>query len=92
MKRGRKPTIGALVMQHAQFNATVADIVRSTGAKPNTVRVVLQKAASKGTIHISRFYSGRSARTMQVVRHDDSIEDNVNALICSFCGNVKVDG
>ena len=86
---GRKSTIGTLVMHHARFNATVADIVRATGAKPNTVRVVLQRAAANGSIHLVRFYRGRSARTIKVVNHDDGIEANLNRLICGLCGKVE---
>lgn len=78
-------------MQSAQFNKTVADIVRATGAKPNTVRVVLQRAASKGDIHIRRFYKGRSARAIEIDCHDDGIETRLNGLICGWCGNVKVE-
>lgn len=89
---GRKQTIGILVMQSAQFNRTVADIVRATGAKPNTVRVVLQRAATRGDIHIKRFRKGKSARAITVDCHDDGIETRLNALICGFCGSSKVEG
>ena len=89
---GRKSTIGIVVMQSAQFNRTVADIVRATGAKPNTVRVVLQRAASKGSIHITRFYKGKSARAIEIDCHDDGIESRLNGLICGLCGASKVEG
>lgn len=85
---GRKSTIGKLVMQQARLSATVADIARATGAKPNTIRVVLQRAAAQGSIHITRFYRGRSARTIKVVSHDEGIEASLNGLICGWCGKV----
>ena len=89
MSRGRKPTVGAAVMQSARFNQTVAAIVRDTGAKPNTVRAVLQRAAVRGDIHIERFYKGRSARTMKVICHDGEVESRLNMLICGLCGSVS---
>lgn len=87
---GRKSTIGKLVMQSAQFNRTVADIVRATGAKPNTVRVVLQRAATNGEIHIKRFRQGKSARAIEINCHDDGIESRLNGLICGLCGSVSI--
>lgn len=85
---GRRAKIGKLVMQHAKFSATVEEIVRATGAKPNTVRVVLHRAAANGSIHLTRFYRGRSARTIRVIVPDDSIVANLNGLICGLCGKV----
>lgn len=75
-------------MQSAQFNSTVADIVRATGAKPNTVRAVLRNAAMKGEIHIQRFYKGHSGRAMKVIPHDEGVESRLNGLIFGFCGKV----
>lgn len=87
---GRKSTIGKLVMQSAQFHRTVADIVRATGAKPNTVRVVLQRAATRGDIHIRKFAQGKGNRRIEVDCHDDGIETRLNGLICGLCGRVEV--
>lgn len=84
-----KVTKTKLIVQSAAFNSTVADIVRATGAKPNTVRVVLQRAATKGKIHIKRFYQGRSSRTIKVISHDEDIETRLNGLICGLCGRVE---
>jgi transcription initiation factor IIE alpha subunit len=89
MSRGRKPTIGAVVMSKVQFYSSVAEIVRETGAKPNTVRAVLRRAADKGSIHIERFYRGRSARTIRVIYHDEPVVTDINALVCMWCGKVK---
>ena len=86
---GRRSTIGKLVMQHAQFSATVADIARATGAKPNTIRVVLHRAAANGSIHLTRFYRGRSARAIKVIVHDVEVDANLNGLICGLCGVAK---
>lgn len=86
---GRKRTIGLLVMQSAVMNRTVAEIVRATGAKPNTVRVVLQRAAVKGDIHITRFNRGRSSRAIMVEQRDEGLDSRLNGLICGLCGGVK---
>lgn len=88
MKRGRKQTVGLQVMQSAKFNSTVADIVQSTGAKPNTVRAVLRRAATKGEIHIQRFYKGHSGLAMKVIPHDEGVESRLNGLIFGFYGKV----
>lgn len=84
---GRKRTIGQIIRNKARERSiTVAEIVKETGAKPNTVRVVLMREAANGTIHITRFYRGKSARAIKVDSHDDGIETRVNSLICSLCG------
>lgn len=85
---GRKSTIGRLVMEQAKFNATVADIAKETGAKPNTVRAVLRRAADKGSIHLVRFYRGRSSRAIRVISHSEDVEANLSGLICGLCGKV----
>jgi predicted transcriptional regulator len=77
------------IVQSTRFNQTVAEIVRATGAKPNTVRVVLRRAAVKGVIHIERFYRGKSAKTIKVISHDEGIEARLNGLICGLCGSAK---
>jgi transcription initiation factor IIE alpha subunit len=89
MSRGRKPTIGTIVMHKAQFYSSVSEIVRETGAKPNTVRAVLRRAANNGLIHIERFYRGRSARTMKIIYHDENPVAQINSLVCMWCGKVK---
>ncbi len=76
-------------MSAAQFNNTVAGIVKATGAKPNTVRAVLQRAATRGQIHIERFYKGHSARAIKVICHDDGIESRLNGLIFGMCGKAS---
>ena len=76
------------VLSTAKFHSTVAEIVKETGAKPNTVRVVLRRAATKGLIHIEKFYAGRGALRLKAVCHDEGIEDRLNMLVCSFCGKV----
>jgi predicted transcriptional regulator len=70
---GRKKTIGGIVMQKAAFCQTVAAIVRETGAKPNTVRSVLRRAADQGEIAYTRFRSGRSSRAIRVERTEDGV-------------------
>lgn len=87
MSRGRKPTIGKAIMDSAAFNRTVADIVRETGAKPNTVRVVIRRAATKGIIHVKRFRLGMSSRAIEVEKTDDGIDSRLNMLVCSLCGS-----
>lgn len=67
MKPGRKPRIGALVMQHAKLHRTVADLVRVTGAAPHTVRAVLRRAADRGEIVLRRFCQGKSGQAIMVV-------------------------
>lgn len=66
MKRGRKPTIGRLVLAKAPFCRTVAELVKATGAKPHTVRDVLRRASDRGEIVIKRFVQGKSGQTMFV--------------------------
>lgn len=86
---GRKSTIGSVIVQSAKFNRTVADIVRATGAKPNTVRVVLQRAATRGDIHIKRFAKGKGNHRIHVDCHDAGVEVRLNGLICGLCGAAK---
>lgn len=86
----RPKTIGKTILQSAQFNRTVAEIVRSTGAKPNTVRAVLRSASVKGSIHLKRFYQGKSSRTIEVICHDEQRSADINALVCMWCGKVEV--
>lgn len=88
MAKLNKQKVKANVLIAAQFNHTVAEIVRETGAKPNTVRVVLQRAATKGIVHLTRFQKGRSSRAINVTCHDDDIESRLDALICGWCGKV----
>lgn len=83
---GRKRTIGQVIRNKARERSiTVAEIVRETGAKANTVRVVLNQAAARGEIHITRFYLGHSARAIKAISHDDGVEDRLNALIFGYC-------
>lgn len=67
MRRGRKPTIGAVILSKAQHYRTVAELARATGAHPHTVRDVLRRAADRGEIVLRRFVSGKSGRAMCVV-------------------------
>ena len=66
MKVGRPATIGNLILSKALFNRTVADIVRETGAKPDTVRSVLRRASDRGEVVIKRFYKGKQSKSMVV--------------------------
>jgi hypothetical protein len=85
---GRKRTIGQIIRNKARERSiTVAEIVRETGAKPNTVRVVLNQAASRGEIQITRFYVGHSARGIRAISHDEGIEARLDSLICTLCGS-----
>jgi len=87
---GRKRTVGNIVRQKARERAmTVAEIHRETGIKPNTIRVVLNQAAAKGEFVLSRFREGKSNRAIRAISHDDSIEININVLICKLCGAKK---
>lgn len=63
---GRPATIGNLILSKALFNRTVADIVRETGAKPDTVRSVLRRASDRGEVVIKRFYKGKQSKSMVV--------------------------
>jgi len=67
MKRGRRPTIGRLVLMKAQFLRTVAELSAATGASPHTVRTVLRRASDRGEIVLRRFVQGKSGRAMVVV-------------------------
>lgn len=69
MKAGRKPAIGRVILMSAAFNRTVAEIVRATGARPETVRKVLIRAEDRGEIVLRRFVRGRCGRTIFVERH-----------------------
>lgn len=90
---GRKRTIGQVIRNKARERSiTVAEIVRETGAKANTVRVVLNQAAARGEINITRFYLGHSARAIKAISHDDEVETRLNALIFGYCGKSKVEG
>ena len=73
VKSGRRSTIGKLILDKAVFCQTVAAIVRETGAKPNTVRSVLRRAADQGEIAYIRFRSGRSSRAIRVERPEDGV-------------------
>lgn len=86
--RGRKPTIGLNIMASAQFNRTVADIVRETGAKPNTVRKVLRDAETRGVFVIRRLYKGRGNKRIEV-ESVESVTGALNALVCNWCGKVS---
>lgn len=87
---GRKRTIGQVIRNKARERSiTVAEIVRETGAKPNTVRVVLNQAAARGEIHITRFYVGHSARGIRAISHDEGIEARLGALIFGWCGKAN---
>ena len=79
------------VLTTAKFHQTVADIVRETGAKPNTVRVVLRRAATKGLIHLEKFYAGRGALRVRAICHDEGLEDRLNMLVCNLCGKSTVE-
>jgi predicted transcriptional regulator len=68
---GRRSTLGKLILDKAVFCQTVAAIVRETGAKPNTVRSVLRRAADQGEITYTRFRSGRSSRAIRVEQKDN---------------------
>lgn len=65
-RRGRPATIGAVVLEKARFYRTVAELVRETGASPDTVRNVLRRASDRGEIKLRRFLSGKSGRTIMV--------------------------
>ena len=67
MRRGRKPTIGAVIMSKIQQYRTVEELSRVTGADPHTVRSVLRRASDRGEIVIRRFVQGKSGRAMCVV-------------------------
>lgn len=80
------------VLDSVGFGTTVAEIVRETGAKPNTVRVVLMRAKDKGIIHIERFYRGRGAlaiRARQVDDENHSVAGEINRLLFAWNGGKK---
>jgi predicted transcriptional regulator len=66
MKRGRKPSIGTVVLNKAQLYRTVAELAKATGADPHTVRDVLRRAADRGEIVLKRFVQGKSGRAISV--------------------------
>jgi hypothetical protein len=68
MKRGRKPTIGVVILAKAQFYRTVAELSVATGANPHTVRDVLRRASDRGEIVLKRFIKGKSGRAMVVAK------------------------
>ena len=89
MASGRKSIIGSNVLNSAKFHSTVAEIVRETGAKPNTVRVVLRRAAVKGVIHLEKFKQGKGNHRVKAICHDETMTDRLNVLVCSLCGVAK---
>lgn len=66
MKRGRKPTIGAVILSKVEQHRTVVELVQATGAHPHTVRDVLRRASDRGEIVLKRFIRGKSGRTIFV--------------------------
>lgn len=70
---GRKKSIGRIVMQKAVFCKTVAEIVRETGAKPDTVRSVLRRASSSGEIAMGKFVDRKGNRRISVVEENDGV-------------------
>lgn len=81
--------LSSVVLQSVAFNSTVAEIVRDTGAKPNTVRVVLQRAKAKGIIHIERFYRGRGAlgiRARLAGQENEAISGEINRMLFLWNG------
>ena len=93
---GRKRTIGILIRNAVRDKAKSVleiskEIEAKTGRRPkaNTVRVVLNQAAAKGEIQITRFYVGHSARGIRAISHDEGIEDRLDALIFGWCGKSK---
>ncbi len=78
------------MLQQARLCATVAEIVRATGAKPNTVRVVLLRAKAKGLIHIERFRRGQGALAIRATASDaETANGRLNGLIGRWCGGLK---
>jgi hypothetical protein len=67
LRRGRKPIIGAAIIEKAKECETVAELALATGAAPATVRDVLRRAADRGEIVIKRFVKGKSGRAIRVV-------------------------
>ena len=88
MTQGRKPIIGKRIIESAQFNRTVADIVQETGAKPNTVRKVLRDAETRGVFVIRRLYKGRGNRRIEV-ESVTSVTTALNALVFGWSGKVS---
>lgn len=62
----KRPTITRKVIDNATLGKDVAAIVRETGVKPNTVRVVLRRAYVSGEIHLKRFRKGASSRAIAI--------------------------
>jgi predicted transcriptional regulator len=84
--------IGRAVIDSVGLCSTVSEIVRETGAKPNTVRVVLLRAKAKGIIHIERFYRGRGAlaiRARLVRDENESVAGEINRLLFAWNGGRK---
>lgn len=73
MNSGRRKTIGKVILEKAVFCQTVAAVVRETGAKPDTVRSVLRKAADKGEIAYARFRAGHRPKVIKVERGYDGV-------------------
>lgn len=70
-------------MAAAEFNRSVADIVRETGAKPNTVRKVLRDAETRGVFVIRRLYKGRGNKQIEI-ESVTSVTVALNTLVCGW--------
>ena len=76
----KRPTVANSVLNNALLGRDVTEIVRATGAKPQTVRQVLRRAFIAGEINLSRFKKGRSYRAVRIVEKVDVAVLDVEAL------------
>lgn len=80
MAHWKRLTVTRKVLDSASLGKDVVSIVRETGAKPDTVRAVLRRAAVSGEIHLERFRRGMSHRALKVAEKVDCVVLDVNAL------------
>lgn len=76
----KRPTVASSVLNNALLGRDVTEIVRATGAKPQTVRQVLRRAFIAGEINIIRFKKGRSNRAVKIVEKVECVAVDIEAL------------
>ena len=80
MTKWRRQTVARTILDKATLGRDVAAIARETGAKPDTVRAVLRRAACKGEIHLERFRRGMSHRAIKVSENVEVVTVDVESL------------
>lgn len=76
----KRPTVTSSVLNNALLGRDVTEIVKATGAKPQTVRQVLRRAFIAGEINLTRFKKGRSYRAVRISRKVDVAVLDVESL------------